>query len=88
MHICKFFCLILVHSNTFQAFDRVVAIVFKYKVLYSYNFVLNQSPNNNDVAWVANVMLNEASNSNDATCVGNNVCLTAMSAQQFSMTAI
>ena len=32
MHICKFFCLILVLSNTFKAFDRVVAIVLKYKV--------------------------------------------------------
>ena len=30
---CKFFCLILVHSNTFYAFDRVVAIVLNYKVL-------------------------------------------------------
>ena len=33
-------------------------------------------------------MLNEASNSNAATRVGNNVCLTTMGAQQFSMVAI
>ena len=88
MHICKLFCLILVHSNTFQAFDCVVAIVLKYKVLYSYNFVLSEAPNNNDVTRVGNIMLNETPNSNDAMHVGNNVHLTAMGAQQFSMVAI
>ena len=49
--------------------------------------MLNEPPNNNDVMRVANIMLNEAPNSNDATRVGNNVHLTAMGAQQFSMAA-
>ena len=53
----------------------------------SYNFVLNEVPNNN-VTRVANIMLNEAPNSNDTTCVKNNVCLTAMGTQQFSMAAV
>ena len=44
----------------------------------SYNFVLNEAPNNIDVTCVANIVLNEAPNSNDATRVGKNVCLTAM----------
>ena len=56
--------------------------------LCSYNFVLNEVPNNNDVMRVANIMLNEVPNSNDAMRVGNNVCLTAVGAQQFSMAAI
>ena len=50
--------------------------------------MLNEAPNNNDVKRVANIALNEAPNSSDATHVGNNVCLTAMGAQQFSMAAI
>ena len=41
-----------------------------------------------DVKRVANILLNEAPNSNDATRVGNNVRLTAMGEQQFSMAAI
>ena len=45
--------------------------------------MLHEVPNNNDVMCVANIMLNKASNSNDATRIGNNVCLTAMDAQQF-----
>ena len=90
MHIFKLFCLILVHSNTFQAF-------LIYNLMYQlqcssinfcrYNFVLNKAPNNNDVMCVANTML-KVPNSNDATHIGNNVCLTAMGAQQFSMVTI
>ena len=44
--------------------------------------------NKNDVTHVANMVLNEAPNSYDAMRVGNNVRLTAMGAQQFSMAAI
>ena len=33
-------------------------------------------------------MLNKASNNNDDMCVANNVCLTTMGAQQFSIAAI
>ena len=44
----------------------------------SYNFVLNEAPNNNDIKRVASIVLNEAPNSNDATRVGNNVRLTAV----------
>ena len=47
--------------------------------------MLNVAPNNNDMKRVANIVLNEAPNSNDATCMGNNVRLTAVGAQQFSM---
>ena len=56
----------------------------------SYKFVLNEAPNNNNnnVTRVANIVLNETPNSNDATHVGNNVLLTAMGAQQFSMVAL
>ena len=54
----------------------------------SYNFVLNEVPNNNDITCVANIVLNEVPYSNDATRVGNNVRLTAMGAQHFSMAAI
>ena len=50
--------------------------------------MLNKVPNNSDFKRVANIVLNEAPNSNDATGVGNNVHLTAVSAQQFSMVAI
>ena len=55
---------------------------------YSYNFVFNEMPNNNDVMCIANIMLSKAPNSNDVTHVGNNVRLTAVGAQQFSMVAI
>ena len=44
--------------------------------------------NKNDITRVANIVLNDAPNSYDAMRVGNNVCLTAMGAQQFSMAAI
>ena len=54
----------------------------------SYNFMLNKVCNNNDVTCVANIMLNEAPNSNDTMGVVNNVCLTAVGAQKFSMAAI
>ena len=37
---------------------------------------------------VTNIVLNEAANSNDATCVANNVYLTIMGTQQFSMAVI
>ena len=54
----------------------------------SYNFVLNEAPNNNDVKRVADNVFNEAPNSNDATRVCINVRLTAVGAQQFSMVSI
>ena len=54
----------------------------------SYNFVLNEAPNNNDVTHVANIMLNEVPNSNDATCIGNNVRFTPKGTNQFSVAAI
>ena len=50
--------------------------------------MLNEVPNNNDMKRIANFMLNKAPNSNDGMHVGNNVCLTAVGAQQFSMAAI
>ena len=50
--------------------------------------MLNEAPNNNDITHIANIVLNEAPYSNDATCIGNNVHLTAVGAQQFSMVAI
>ena len=50
--------------------------------------MLNKVPNNNDITRIANIVLNEAPNSNDATCVTNNVRLTTMGTQQFSMVAI
>ena len=50
--------------------------------------MLNEVPNNNDVKRVANIVLNEAPNRNVATHVGNNVRLTAVGAQQFSMATI
>ena len=49
--------------------------------------MLNEAPINNDVKRLANIVLNEASNSKDATRVGNNVRLTAVGTQQFSMVA-
>ena len=49
---------------------------------------MNEAPNNNDVKRIANIVLNKAPNSNDATRVWNNVRLTAIGVQQFSMSAI
>ena len=46
--------------------------------LCSYNFVLNEAPNTNDVTHVVNIVLNKVSNSNDAMHVVNNVHLTTM----------
>ena len=50
--------------------------------------MVNESPNDNDVRHVTNIVLNEAPNNNDAMHIGNNVHLTAMGAQQFSMVAM
>ena len=57
--------------------------------------MLNEAPDNNDITHVTNIMLNKAPNSNDATlnsndatCMANNVHLTTMGIQQFSMAAI
>ena len=50
--------------------------------------MLNKVPNNNDITYIANIVLNEAPNSSNAMCVVNNVCLTIMGAQLFSMAAI
>ena len=51
--------------------------------------MLNEASNNNVVKLVANIVLNKApADGNDATCVANNVRLTAMCTQQFSMVAI
>ena len=50
--------------------------------------MLNEVPNNNGINRIANIVLNKALNSNDATHVENNVRLTAVGAQQFSMAAI
>ena len=49
--------------------------------------MLNKAPNNNNVKCVANIVLNEAPTCNDAMRIGNNVRLTAVGAQQFSMVA-
>ena len=50
--------------------------------------MLNKAPNNNDVTHATNIVLNKAPNSKDTTFIGNNVHLTTMDAQQFSMSAI
>ena len=50
--------------------------------------MLNEAPNNNDVKHVANILLNDLPISNDTKRVGNNVCLTAVGAQQLSMAPI
>ena len=47
--------------------------------------MLNEAPNNINFKRLANIVLNKAPNSNDATRVGNNMRLTAVDAQQFSM---
>ena len=91
MHICKFFCLVLVHNNTFQAFvmyNLVYQLQCSSIKFYSYNFVLNEAPNNIDITCIANIMLKEVPNSNDATHVVSNVRLTIMGTQQLSMVAI
>ena len=38
---------------------------------HSYNFTLNEVPNNNNIMCVANVVLNEMPNNDDITRVGN-----------------
>ena len=50
--------------------------------------MLNEVPNNNYVTCIANVVLNKVPISDDDMCVGNNVRLTVMGAQQFSIVAI
>ena len=50
--------------------------------------MLNEASSNNDIMRVANIVFNAAPNSNDAMCIGNNVRLTAMGTQQFSVVAI
>ena len=50
--------------------------------------MLNEAHNNNDIMYIANFVLNEVPNCNEAMSVANNVRLTNMGAQQFSMTAI
>ena len=50
--------------------------------------MLSEAPNNNEVKRIANIVLNRAPNINDATHIENNVCLTAVGAQQFWMEAI
>ena len=45
-------------------------------------------PNKNDITHVANIVMNKAPNSNEATRVANNVRLTTMGTQQFSVAAI
>ena len=50
--------------------------------------MLSEVLNNNDITHIESIVLNEAPNSNDARCAVNNVCLTTMGAQQFSMAAI
>ena len=50
--------------------------------------MLNEAPSNNDIMHVATIVLSEAPNSNDVMHVGNNVCLSAMGTQQFSVVAI
>ena len=50
--------------------------------------MLNEVPNNNDVTHVTYIVLNEVPNSNDVTCIANDVLLTTMGTQQFSMAAL
>ena len=50
--------------------------------------MLNKAPNNNDFTCVENMVLNKAPNSNDAIREANNMQLTTMDAQQFSMVAV
>ena len=48
--------------------------------ILDYNFVLNETPNNNDIMHVGNIMLNEVPNSSDAMRLVSNVHLTTISA--------
>ena len=50
--------------------------------------MLNELPNNSDIIHVANIVLNAVPISNDAMCIGNDVRLTTMGAQQFSMAVV
>ena len=50
--------------------------------------MLNEAPNNNDFMCVANIELKNVNNSNDAMRLVNNVSLTSMGTQQFSMVTI
>ena len=84
MHICKFYW------STVTRFRHLVIqqLLCSSMKFCSYNCVLNEAPNNNDVKRGANIVLNEAPNCNDTTRIGNNVRLTAVCTQQFLMTAI
>ena len=50
--------------------------------------MLNEAPNNNYIMNIENMALNKLPNSSGATLVANNMRLTTMDAQQFSMAAI
>ena len=50
--------------------------------------MLNEAPNNNDFMCVANIELNNVPNGNDTMRIVNNMSLTTMGTQQFSMVAI
>ena len=50
--------------------------------------MLNEVPSNNDVTHVIYIVLNEVPNSNDVMCIANDVFLTTMGTQQFSMAAL
>ena len=50
--------------------------------------MLNETLNNNNVTHVTNIVLNEAPHRNDVMCIANDVLLTTMGAQQFSMAAL
>ena len=50
--------------------------------------MLNEAPDSNDVKCIANIVLTEVPNSDDATHIGNNMRLTAVSTQQFSVATI
>ena len=50
--------------------------------------MLNEAPNNNDITYIAIIVLSKEPNSNDSTSIANNVCLTTMGVQQFSMVTI
>ena len=42
-------------------------------MFHSYNFVLNEAPNNNDIKRVTSIVLIDAPNCNDATRIGQAV---------------
>ena len=91
MYICEFFCLILVHTNTLLAsmmYNLMYQLQYSSIKFCSYNFMLNQAPNNTDIAHVTNIVLNKVPNSSNATPAVNNVHLTSTGAQQFLMAAI